>query len=91
MRQTKEHENAVSLSVKSPTTTSRPIVPRQKPTDLGIKIAKTSADWELAHQLLDEEHFLGAGREAGDRLCQFILEDGQIAAVLIWCAAAWHL
>lgn len=45
----------------------------------------------MAHQLPDEEHFRGAGREAGDRLCQLILEDGQIAAVLIWCAAVWHL
>ena len=41
--------------------------------------------------MLDEEHFLGAGREAGDRLCQFVIEDGKVAAVLIWCAAAWHL
>jgi hypothetical protein len=24
--------------------------------------------------MLDEEHFLGAGREAGDRLCQFVME-----------------
>jgi hypothetical protein len=29
--------------------------------------------------------------EAGDRLCQFILQEDQIVAVLIWCAAAWHL
>jgi hypothetical protein len=58
---------------------------------LEIRTAETSADWELAHSLLDEEHYLGSGREAGDRLCQFILEDGQVAAVLIWCAAAWHL
>lgn len=62
-----------------------------KPPALRIDVAQTSTDWELAHQLLDEEHFLGAGREAGDRLCQFILEDGQVVAVLIWCAAAWHL
>jgi hypothetical protein len=41
--------------------------------------------------MLDEEHFLGAGREAGDRLCQFVIEDGRVAAVLIWCAAAWHI
>jgi len=41
--------------------------------------------------MLDEEHLLGAGREAGDRLCQFILEEDEIVAVLIWCAAAWHL
>ena len=58
---------------------------------LEIRCASTSADWEIAHQMLDEEHFLGAGREAGDRLCQFVLEDGQVAGVLIWCAAAWHL
>jgi hypothetical protein len=58
---------------------------------LEIKQALTSADWEIAHQMLDEEHFLGAGREAGDRLCQFALEGGQVVAVLIWCAAAWHL
>ncbi len=41
--------------------------------------------------MLEEEHFLGSGKEAGDRLCQFILEDGEIVAVLIWCAASWHL
>lgn len=77
--------------MKTPATTPRRPTRCQSPTDLRIKVAETSADWELAHQLLDEEHSLGAGREAGDRLCQFILEDGQIAAVLIWCAAAWHL
>jgi len=58
---------------------------------LSIRIASTSADWEIAHAMLDEEHFLGAGREAGDRLCQFVLEDGAVVAVLVWCAAAWHL
>jgi len=62
-----------------------------KPPALEVAVAQTATDWEVAHQLLDQEHFLGAGREAGDRLCQFILEDGQIVAVLIWCAAAWHL
>jgi hypothetical protein len=58
---------------------------------LRIRTAETPADWQLAHSLLDEEHLLGAGREAGDRLCQFILEENEIVAVLIWCAAAWHL
>jgi hypothetical protein len=58
---------------------------------LHIRTAETSADWQLAHTMLDEEHLLGAGREAGDRLCQFILQEDQIVAVLIWCAAAWHL
>ncbi len=58
---------------------------------LRIRIAQTPADWQIAHRMLDEEHLLGAGREAGDRLCQFILEEDEIVAVLVWCAAAWHL
>lgn len=41
--------------------------------------------------MLDNEHLLGAEPQAGNRLCQFILEDDQIIAVLNWCAAAWHL
>ena len=41
--------------------------------------------------MIHKHDFLGAGREAGDRLCQFVLEGGQVVAVLIWCAAAWHL
>ncbi len=40
---------------------------------LRIRTAENSADWQIAHTLLDDEHLLGAGREAGDRLCQFIL------------------
>ncbi len=70
-----------------------PAIPDAPPsaTTLHIRTAETSADWKIAHSLLDEEHLLGAGREAGDRLCQFILEEDQIVAVLIWCAAAWHL
>ena len=58
---------------------------------LHIRTAQTPADWQLAHGLLDDEHLLGAGREAGDRLCQFVLEEDRIVAVLIWCAAAWHI
>ena len=40
---------------------------------------------------LGREHGLGAGREAGDRLCQLVMEDGRLVAVLGWYAAAWHL
>ena len=58
---------------------------------LRIRSAQSPADWQLAHRMLDEEHLLGAGREAGDRLCQFILAEDGMVAVLIWCAAAWHL
>jgi len=60
-------------------------------TPLEIRIAESSADWQIAHMMLDEEHSLGSGKEAGDRLCQFVLEDGEVVAVLIWCAASWHL
>ena len=60
-------------------------------TSLRIRTAGTAADWQIAHTLLDDEHLLGAGREAGDRLCQFILKEDEIVAVLVWCAAAWHI
>ena len=45
----------------------------------------------MAKEALGREHGLGAGREAGDRLCQLVMEEGRLAAVLVWCAAAWHL
>jgi len=65
--------------------------PQDLPSNLEVKVFTCTADWELAHEKLNEEHNLGAGREAGDRLGQFILEDGQVVAILIWCAAAWHI
>ena len=65
---------------------------KQEPTkQLTIRRFESPSDWEIAHQFLDEEHFLGAGKEAGHRVGQFILEDGKVVAVLIWCASAWHL
>jgi len=65
--------------------------PAEQTAPLHLKRFESSADWELAHQFLDEELLLGAGKEAGDRLGKFILEDGQVVAILIWCASAWHL
>jgi len=65
--------------------------PEEVSTSLEIRVFTDSSDWELAHELLNEEHSLGAGREAGDRLGQFVLEEGKVVAVLIWCASAWHL
>ena len=61
------------------------------PGVLEIRHAQGPVDWAIGHQMLDVEHLLGAGREAGDRLCQFVLEEGQPVAVLVWCAEAWHL
>ena len=58
---------------------------------LEIKVAHSAADWRRAKEALGREHGLGAGSEAGDRLCQLVLEDGKLAGVLVWCAAAWHL
>lgn len=58
---------------------------------LKIKIAHSAHDWRKAKSALGREHGLGAGREAGDRLCQLVYEGGELVAVLVWCAAAWHL
>lgn len=61
------------------------------PGKLEIKVAHSAHDWRRAKAALGREHGLGAGREAGDRLCQLVLEEGELVAVLVWCAAAWHL
>jgi hypothetical protein len=62
---------------------------RQK--SLEVKVAHSAAEWRQAKAALGREHGLGAGREAGDRLCQLVKEEGKLVAVLVWCAAAWHL
>lgn len=62
-----------------------------KSGELEIKVAHSAQDWRRAKEALGREHGLGAGSEAGDRLCQLVMEDGKLAAVLVWCAAAWHL
>jgi Domain of unknown function (DUF4338) len=58
---------------------------------LEVKVARSAAEWRQAKRALGREHGLGAGREAGDRLCQLVKEDGKLVAVLVWCASAWHL
>ena len=58
---------------------------------LEVKVAHSAHQWRQAKEALGREHGLGAGREAGDRLCQLVYEGGRLAAVLVWCAAAWHL
>ncbi len=58
---------------------------------LEIEVAQSKAQWEQAREALSREHQLGEGAQAGDRLCQLIREDGKLAAVLVWCASAWHL
>ena len=58
---------------------------------LEIKVARSAQDWRRAKTALGLEHGLGAGREAGDRLAQLVFQEGKLVAVLVWCAAAWHL
>jgi hypothetical protein len=60
-------------------------------TELKIKVAHSAHDWRKAKSALGREHGLGAGCEAGDRLCQLVYEGAELVAVLVWCAAAWHL
>ena len=59
--------------------------------ELEVEVARSAHQWRMAKEALGREHGLGAGREAGDRVCQLVREDGKLVAVLIWCAAAWHL
>jgi hypothetical protein len=61
------------------------------PEVLKIPVSQGPADWAIAHQILDEEHLLGAERKAGDRLCQFVPGHGQPVAALVRGAAVWHI
>ena len=58
---------------------------------LEVNVAHSAAAWRQAKTALGREHGLGAGREAGDRLCQLVKKDGSLVAVLVGCAAAWHM
>ncbi len=57
----------------------------------GKSTRSAAAQWRRAKTALGREHGLGAGRQAGDRLCQLVIQDGCLVVVLGWCAAAWHL
>src|ERR1035437_3213513 len=50
---------------------------------LEVKVAHSASEWRQVKAAL--------GRETGDWLCQLVREDGRVVAVLVWCAAAWHL
>ncbi len=41
---------------------------------LEVKVAHSSQDWRRAKEALGSEHGLGAGREAGDRLCKLVMK-----------------
>lgn len=65
--------------------------PAERLGKLAVRVAHSAAQWRQAKAALGREHGLGAGREAGDRLCQLVWEHGKLVAVLVWCAAAWHV
>jgi hypothetical protein len=65
-------------------------VSKAKAGGLEVKVAHSAQDWRRAKEALGREHGLRAGSEAGDRLCQLVMEDGKLAGVLVWCAAAWQ-
>ena len=56
---------------------------------LEVNVAHWAAQWRQAKAALGREHGLGAGREAGERLCQLVRQDGRLVAVLVWCAATY--
>src|ERR1035437_5584887 len=56
---------------------------------LEVKVAHSASEWRQVKAALGREHGLGAGREAGDRLCHLVREDGRVVAVLVWCAAGF--
>ena len=78
------------MRVKKQSQPSHPS-PAAPPGALQVTTAHSAAQWRQAKTALGREHGLGAGREAGDRLCQLVQQDGKLVAVLVWCAAAWHL
>ena len=45
-----------------------------------VKVAHSAQDWRRAKEVLGREHGLGAGSEAGDRLCQLVMEEGKLAS-----------
>ena len=73
-------------------------VPVSSPDVIGPLVVRTADTPEGRRQAaahLEEEHFLGAGRTAGDALWQLVYEEGAqgeaLVAVIVWCAAAFRL
>jgi len=48
-------------------------------------------EMELVRELLDKEHYLGAGRDVGRTLVQVVHHRGQRVALLTWGPAAMRL
>jgi hypothetical protein len=48
-----------------------------------VSVAHSAGKWRQAKAALGREHGLGAGRAAGDRLCQLVRAEGKLVAVLV--------
>ena len=67
--------------------------PGGRRVELVVEVARERKDKAYCRRLLEAEHGLGAGHPAGRQLMQMVKRkgDGEVVAVLIWAASAWHL
>jgi Druantia protein DruA/DDE_Tnp_1-associated len=58
---------------------------------LVVRASSSVEDRQLVAGWLEAEHFLGALRVVGHTLMQFVQQENQVVAVLVWAASAYHL
>ena len=58
---------------------------------LVVRASSSTEDRQLVAGWLEAEHFLGALRPVGHTLMQFVQQESQVVAVLVWAASAYHL
>ena len=58
---------------------------------LVVRASSSVEDRQLVAGWLEAEHFLGALRAVGHTLIQFVQQENQVVAVLVWAASAYHL
>src|SRR6266446_4780029 len=58
---------------------------------LVVRASSSVEDRQLVAGWLEAEHFLGALRAVGHTLVQFVQQESQVVAVLVWAASAYHL
>src|SRR6266550_1665456 len=58
---------------------------------LVVRASSSVEDRQLVAGWLEAEHFLGALRAVGHTLMQFVQQENQVVAVLVWAASAYHL
>jgi hypothetical protein len=58
---------------------------------LVVRASSSAEDRQLVAGWLEAEHFLGALQAVGHTLIQFVQQENQVVAVLVWAASAYHL